>query len=160
MRKNSGLTALELAVTLAIMTVVAALVMPPYLKWLRTSRLRGAVNNILADMEMAKIRAIRENAFVVVQFLSDSYYIFIDNGSGGGTAEDGVRSTGEALVKARDLPAGVTIDLAAVTLAQKRTRFNGRGIPPDITVTETIPVRNPTGSKQVSINRLGHLQVQ
>jgi hypothetical protein len=34
-------------------------------------------------MEMAKIRAIRENSFVAVQFGVDKYRIFIDDGSGG-----------------------------------------------------------------------------
>ena len=60
MRKNSGFTAFELAVSLAIMVIIAALVLPPYLKWLRGHRLRGAVTNLMADLEMAKIKAIRE----------------------------------------------------------------------------------------------------
>lgn len=71
MRKNSGFTAFELAVSLAIMVVIAALVLPPYLHWLRGHRLRGAVTNLMADLEMAKIRAIRENSLVAVQFCQD-----------------------------------------------------------------------------------------
>jgi type IV fimbrial biogenesis protein FimT len=76
MRKNAGFTTFELAVSLAIMAIIAAAVMPPYLKWLRGHRLRGAVNNLMGDMEMAKIRAIRENALVAVQFCQDRYTIF------------------------------------------------------------------------------------
>jgi Tfp pilus assembly protein FimT len=159
MRKNSGLTALELAISLAIMTIVAAMVMPPYLKWQRSSRLRGAVSNLLADMETAKIKAIRENAFVVVQFMSDGYVVFVDNGAGT-NAGNWEQNADERLVRSRELPAGVSIDLGGMTLAANRTRFNGRGIPPDITVTKTIPLRNASGSKQITINRLGHLQVQ
>jgi type IV fimbrial biogenesis protein FimT len=158
MRKNSGLTAFELAITLAIMTLVAALVMPPYLKWQRASRLRGVVSNILADLETARIKAIRENAFVVVQFLSDGYIVFVDNGAGT-NARNWEQNADEQLVCSRELPAGVSIDLAGVTLLSKRTRFNGRGMP-DITVTGTIPLRNASGNKQVSINRLGNLKVQ
>ena len=37
--KNSGFTALELATTIAIVAVIAALIMPPYLKWNRSRRL-------------------------------------------------------------------------------------------------------------------------
>ena len=82
MRKDYGFTALELATTIAIAAVIAALVMPPYLNWLRAQRLRGAVINLTTDLEMAKARAIRENSFVVVQFAADSYKIFLDTGDG------------------------------------------------------------------------------
>ena len=88
MYKNSGFTAFELAVSMAVMVVIAALVLPPYLQWLRGHRLRGAVNNLMGDLEMAKIRAIRENAFVVVSFGQNSYTIFLDNGQPGGVARD------------------------------------------------------------------------
>jgi Tfp pilus assembly protein FimT len=160
MQKNSGLTALELAVTLAIMTVVAAMVMPPYLKWQRAARLRGAVSNILGDMETAKIKAIRENAFVVVQFMSGGYVVFVDNGAGANTG-NWEHNADEQLVCSRELPAGVSIDLTGMTLTDHHTRFNGRGIPPDITGGKrTIPLRNAAGSKQITINRLGHLHVQ
>ena len=67
-RKQSGLTAFELAVTLAIIAVMASVTMPPYLKWWRKAQLSGAVSNLAADLEMAKTQAIRENATVVVEF--------------------------------------------------------------------------------------------
>ena len=82
MRKNSGFTALELATTIAIIAVVSALAMPPYLRWNRTRRLEGAVVNLTSDLEMAKVRAIRENTFVVVEFGADSYTMFLDRGDG------------------------------------------------------------------------------
>ncbi|MEJ2729455.1 MAG: prepilin-type N-terminal cleavage/methylation domain-containing protein [Deltaproteobacteria bacterium] len=55
MQKNSGFTALELATTVAIVAVIAALMMPPYLRWNRTRRLEGAVINLTSDLEMTKI---------------------------------------------------------------------------------------------------------
>ena len=79
MRKNSGFTALELATTIAILAVIAALAMPPYLRWNRTRRLEGAVVNLTSDLEMAKMRAIRENTFVVIQFSADSYSIALED---------------------------------------------------------------------------------
>ena len=82
LRKNSGITALELATTIAIVAVIAALIMPPYLKWNRERRLEGAVTNLTKDLEMAKVRAIRENAFVVVEFNTDRYTMFLDTGDG------------------------------------------------------------------------------
>lgn len=162
LRKNSGITALELATTIAIVAVIAALVMPPYLRWLRGHRLEGAATNLTADLEMAKIRAIRENAFVVVEFDADGYTIFVDNGEGGGTASDWDRNGGELLAQNRDLPTGVQIDTGSLSFpsVSSKTRFNGRGIPPDIVGPEIVSIANTVKSRQITINRLGFINVQ
>ena len=146
MRKNAGFTAFELAISMAIIVIIAALTLPPYLQWLRGHRLRGAVNNLMGDLEMAKIRAIRENAFVVISFAQTSYTIFLDNGQPGGVAQDW-DSTGEFIVKTRTLPAGVQFDIGALdfnnqplTAAKDVTRFNGRGLPDRITLAKAIPL--------------------
>ena len=156
MRKNSGFTAFELAVSLAIMVIIAALILPPYLKWLRGHRLRGAVTNMMADLEMAKIRAIRENALIAVQFCQDRYTIFNENGDANyvcGTA-------GREVYRNRKLPAGVEIDMANLTFANDRTRFNGRGLPDGVTIAQKITIRNQTSGQEISVNRLGYMTVQ
>jgi prepilin-type N-terminal cleavage/methylation domain-containing protein len=156
MRKNSGFTAFELAVSLAIMAIIAALILPPYLTWLRGHRLRGAVTNMMADLEMAKIRAIRENALIAVQFCQDRYTIFNENGDTNyvcGTA-------GREVYRNRKLPAGVEIDMGNLTFANDRTRFNGRGLPEGITVAQKIPIKNKTSGQEISVNRLGYMKVQ
>ena len=160
--KQSGLTAFELTVTLAIIAVIAALTMPPYLNWLRKSRLQSATSNLTADLEMAKVLAVRENAIVVVAFGTSGYTIFVDNGEGGGTAADWNRNGTETIAQLRDLPAGVTIDtdnLSFPVVADK-TRFNSRGIPADIVTPETITVGHATRNRQITLNRLGNIEVQ
>jgi Tfp pilus assembly protein FimT len=156
MRKNSGFTAFELAMSMAIVVIIAALVMPPYLKWLRGHRLRGAVTNLMADLEMAKIRAIRENALVAVQFCQDRYTIFNENGDTNYTCV----TAGREVYRDRQLPTGVEIDLAYLDFANNRTRFNGRGLPDGLTSEKDIPVRNRTSGRVITINRLGYLKVQ
>ena len=125
-------------------------------------KLEGAATNLTADLEMAKVRAIRENAFVVVEFNDDSYTIFVDNGEGGGTAADWSRNGSEILAQGRDLPAGVQIDTASLSfpLVNTKTRFNGRGIPPDILGPEIVSIANTADSRQITINRLGFINVQ
>jgi type IV fimbrial biogenesis protein FimT len=166
MRKNEGFTAFELAVSMAIMVIIAAIVLPPYLQWLRKHRLRGAVTNLMGDLEMAKIRAIRENSFVVVSFGQRNYTIFLDNGEPGGVAQDW-DSAGENIIKRRTLPAGVQFDLALLqfnnqplTSDDNVTRFNGRGLPDRISVPTAIPLINQSSSSSITINRLGHMSVQ
>lgn len=162
-RKNyntDGFTTLELAVVIAIVAIMACFALPSFVSWQNLNRLRGAAVNLVGDLEMAKIRAIRENSSVAVLFSENSYRIFVDNGSGGGTAGDWFRNGDEALVQYRELPAGVTINLTDLTLADDRLRFNGRGQPPDVVATETIPLQNRVGRKIITINRLGAVRIQ
>ena len=163
MRKNSGFTAFELAVSMAVVAVIAACVLPPYQHWLRGHRLRGAVTNLMGDLEMAKIRAIRENDLVVVGFAEKSYTIFLDTGHnwdvGAGT-----------IIKTRTLPAGVQFDLDLLHFADPAlppnppddnyTRFNGRGLPDLISLKTEIPLFNQTQNSSIFINRLGHMSMQ
>ena len=156
MRKNSGFTAFELALSMAIMVIIAALVLPPYLKWLRGHRLRGAATNLMADLEMAKIRAIRENALVAVQFCEDRYTIFNENGDTNYTCA----TAGREVYRNRKLPAGVEIDLLDLTFTNNRARFNGRGLPDGLTTEQSIPVKNRSSGKVITINRLGYMKSQ
>jgi type IV fimbrial biogenesis protein FimT len=162
MRRNSGFTAYELAVTLAIVAVLATVTMPSFLSWLTAHRLRGAAINLVADLEMAKIRAIRENTFVAVAFKADMeasqfnrYEIFIDNG-----ADAGERKAGERLLVDRPLPTGVRIPLGELTLANPWVRFTSRGLPADMLNAELIPLVNPAGRRDIRLNRLGRLWTQ
>ena len=160
MRKDSGFTAYEVAVTLALIAIMATFVMPPYFRWLQGYRLKGASINLMADIEMAKIRAIRENAFVAVRFTADGYDMFVDNGFGGGVAGDWAINGSEPVFFSRQFPTGVKMVLADLTLANNRVRFNGRGLPPEVVAPELIPLTNPTGRKEIRLNRLGSVRIQ
>jgi prepilin-type N-terminal cleavage/methylation domain-containing protein len=155
MRKNLGFTAYELMVTIAIMAVIASITMPPYLKWWRASRLRSGVSSFTADLLMAKTEAIRENAFVVVEFYSGSYKIFVDSNKDWG-------SSGENVLLTRDLPPSVSIDTASLSLPtfNDKFRFNSRGIPADIVTSQTIRIIQAGANRQITINRLGNIHVQ
>jgi type IV fimbrial biogenesis protein FimT len=156
MRKHSGFTAYELAVTIAIISVIAALTLPPYLKWWRTSRLQSAVSNMTADIEMAKTRAIRENASVVIEFYSGRYTIFVDSN------KDWNPNNGEDIVLNRSLPAGVFVDTASLEFptVNDKIRFNSRGIPFEIVSEEEIQVNQASNNRKIKINRLGNINVQ
>jgi prepilin-type N-terminal cleavage/methylation domain-containing protein len=157
---SSGFTALEVAVTLAIIAVLASISMPSFLKWLQGHRLRGAAINLTADLEMAKIRAMREGSFVSVQLAAGNYAVFIDDGSGGGVAGDMIQNGTERAIQTRQLPAGVSVPLNELTLANNRMRFNSRGLAPDIVGAELIPLVNSTGRKELRVNRLGNIRTQ
>jgi prepilin-type N-terminal cleavage/methylation domain-containing protein len=160
MRRNSGFTAFEVAITLAIVAILASVTMPSFLKWLQAHRLRGAVINLMADIEMAKVRAIREGTFVSLQLAANNYFVFIDNGAGGGVAGDMIRNGSEDLIQDRRFPAGVRVALSDLTLPNNRMRFNSRGLAADLAAAELIPLVNESGRKTVRVNRLGSVRIQ
>jgi prepilin-type N-terminal cleavage/methylation domain-containing protein len=157
MRKNSGFTTYELMVTIAIMAVIAAITMPPYLKWWRASRLQSAVSSFIVDLEMAKTEAIRENDFVVITFYPGRYKIFVDS-------NEDWDFVGENVLLDRYLPPSVSIDTASLTLSptpnNDKVRFNSRGIPNDIVTPQTINIAQASSNRQITINRLGNINVQ
>jgi prepilin-type N-terminal cleavage/methylation domain-containing protein len=162
MRRCAGFTAFEVTVTLAIIAIMATFVTPPYLRWLQGHRLRGAAINLVADIEMAKIRAIRENAFVAIMFQATGYRIFVDNGANPpaglpqtGVAGDWIQNGTEVLILNRPLPPKVRLVLEEFTLPDPRVRFNSRGLPPEVAGTTIIPLINDSGRKEISLNRLG-----
>jgi prepilin-type N-terminal cleavage/methylation domain-containing protein len=132
MRQNDkGLTIIELMVVIGILAIVAGVVTPNFINWRGRVALRGAANNLKGDLELAKARAIRENDFVAIHFYAhDHYKIFVDNGEGmGGIPDNWIREGDEALLRDREMPSGVLIDLGPTSFGGlgDKTRFNGRG---------------------------------
>ena len=157
MQRRAGFTLLELIVVIAVIAIIAGIGIPNLITWRNNVKIRGATNNLRGDMELAKMKAIRENAYVVVQFASDEYTIFVDDGEGGATAGDWSRTGDELLVINRQL-SGVTIDLGSTTFNNDRTRFDGRGLPGNwgtVVITDSIG-----NQRQISLSLVGRLNVQ
>ena len=157
MKKNSGLTLMEIMITIAIMAIVAAIAIPSMIRWRTSSSLRGSANNLRADLNMAKMMAVRENALVVVNFFGNRYEIFVDNGAGlnaGNWNLDG----DERRLRTRELPIGVSIDLGSTTFLNSRTRFNERGLPDQLGTVVLVSLNSE--QNQISLNRLGHIDLQ
>jgi len=153
MRNESGLTFIELMVVIAITAIIAGIAVPNMVSWRNDAKFSGAIENIRGDLNMAKTVAVREGGFVAVQFLSDGYQVFNDNG-----ATAGVFDAGEKMLIDLQLPSGVSIDLAATDFANDRFRFNDRGLPENLGTA----VINRTNGEQRSImlNRLGRISIQ
>lgn len=66
--RRSGITLIELVITLAILAVLVALVVPSLGKWIQHYRMRGTVREIVSQMELAKIKALKTNREYRVAF--------------------------------------------------------------------------------------------
>ena len=122
----------------------------------------GAVSNLASNLELAKTQAIRENENVVVEFKTGSYTLFFDIGDGSGGDPDWDQNAGEQTILKRSLPPGVQIETDSLSFptVDTKTGFSGRGISLDIVAPETIPLKQGPNNRQITINRLGNINVQ
>jgi len=153
MRSKSGFTLVELLIVVAIIAILASFAVPNMLAPSIRAKLRGTVSNLRSDLQTAKMMAIRENAFVVVNMLATSYEVFVDNGAGA-NAGNWVRDADERLLVSRQMEPGVSIDLAATDLVNDRTRFNDRGLPENF---GKIVLNSQAGQRQINLNRIGRI---
>jgi prepilin-type N-terminal cleavage/methylation domain-containing protein len=142
MRNDSGFTLFELMVVLGIMAILASVAVPGFLGWLPKYRMRSAADEVLSTLQHAKLRAIRENSIVSVNFnfVNDSYLTFLDNGAGA-DAGNGTQEAGETTVKNGRMPAGIDLQDATIPPLVPLgpvVRFTPRGFPDasgDIVIT-------------------------
>jgi type IV fimbrial biogenesis protein FimT len=156
MRSESGFSAVELLITVAIIAILASIAVPNMMGQSNQAKLRGAVSNLRGDLQTAKMMAIRENANVVVNLFSNRYEVFVDNGTGANAGNWG-RDADEVLLISRQMEPGVSIDLAATNLDNDRTRFNDRGLPENF--GRIVLVNSQAGQRQIDLNRLGRIIV-
>ena len=154
MRSESGFSLIELIIAVAILAILASIAVPNMLAPSNKAKLRGAVSNLRGDLQTAKMMAIRENAFVVVNIFANRYEVFVDNGAGGNAGNWG-RDADERLLISRHMEPGVSIDLAATNLDNDRTRFNDRGLPENF--GRIVLVNSQAGQRQINVNRLGRI---
>ena len=154
MRKNTGFTLLELMVVIAITAILSVIVVPNMIGWRNNAKLKGNVLNLRGYLEMAKLKAIKENAKVAVVFdvVGNGYAVFVDNGTGA-NANNWIHDENEQLLRNIQLPAGITL---STTRSNNRLRFNSRGRCIGITITSA----NTNGKKMdVIVSFVGRIRI-
>ena len=162
MRNNSGMTIIELMVVIGILAILAGIAIPGFIGWLPNYRLSSAADDVQSTLQNAKLRAVRENATVQVNFdiNTESYLAFIDNGAGG-NADNGTQEADEVTIKNGRMPAG--IDLQSLALVDELgvpvndVGFDGRGFPD---ASGNIVVTNGPRTQAVSLTMGGSSSIQ
>ena len=72
--KQSGFTLIELIVIIAIVAVFAGIAVPNFLSYMPKSRLNGAARQVMGDLMAARMKAVKENTTVTVEWVSNHKY--------------------------------------------------------------------------------------
>ena len=135
---------METMVVVAIIAILASITIPNFFFWLPEFRLRNSVADIQSMIRSARLRAVKENARVVVLFdpdkngkLEGNYLAFVDDMSGGESAWTREPAS-EPLIAAGRVEEGVYI--SSTQFRNHRFRFNARGMLMD--VNKRIVVKN------------------
>ena len=154
MKKTGGFSITELMMVLAVIAVVTAIVTPNILSWRNNAKMRGAVDNLMGDLQMAKMNAVKENNNVAVLFNPTGYRVFVDKDN------PWVQDADERLLRVRKLPAGVKFDMGHENwgFTNNRTRFNSRG---RANIAGTAVIVNLEGrQRDVIVSTLGRIRVE
>lgn len=160
MKREDGFSFIELLAVLVIIAALAAITIPGFLAFIPNYRLNAASQEMLGDIQLAKLRAIKQGnvVAVAVDIATDTYTIFVDNGAGANFA-NGVNDGDEpAPFKSVSMPSG--IDITAINFSENAIHFNSRGLLFSDDGDETITIQNGQGStKTISVTLAGAAQV-
>ncbi|MGD8992551.1 MAG: GspH/FimT family protein [Desulfobacterales bacterium] len=148
MKKSEGFSLFELLVVLAVIAVVSAIVTPSILSWRSNAKLRGAAGNLKGDLQLSKVKAVRERSPVTITFMATHYQVTF-------TDKDGNVRT----LRNRKLPGGVRVDLDSTSFTSMgdKTQFNGRGLPQ---AGSAVLVNNRGQQKTIIVSPLGRIRIE
>lgn len=140
-------------VVIAILGIISAIAIPNMVGWRESRALRGAVNNLASDLQLARMTAIRDADTVAVLFntgSSSSYTMFVD--SNGNWTKD---ATEKSL---RNIPMSAGIELKSTTFTNNRVNFDTKGLPQS---SGTVKFQGSSGKTlSVEMNSVGRIQVK
>jgi prepilin-type N-terminal cleavage/methylation domain-containing protein len=83
LKNNKGFTLVELLIVIALIGIVLAIAMPNISDWLPRYRLKQAANDLYSNLQLTKLRSVKDNKDWAVVFdnVSGRYYICSDWGA-------------------------------------------------------------------------------
>jgi Tfp pilus assembly protein FimT len=116
-------------VVIAIIGLFAAIAALSIPGWRANITLKTTARDVISSFQFARVEAAKRNSEILVQVTVGGAgvgdcTVFIDNGKGGGTADDSTPNGGET-IRVLELPARVSISSTTISPYV----FNTRGIP-------------------------------
>ena len=158
--KNRGFTMIEMVIVIAIIGILASFAIPSASKMRTNMRLGGAAREIHSVLQQARLRAAKEQSFVIVDFdpLTGNYIAFVD------TDKDFIRDVNETIFYSNTLPNDVQMDSAIFGSGPVTyTCFNKNGFPSDDAMNifnGSVILSNINYSRTVNLTGAGNTTIQ
>lgn len=151
--KHSGLTLLELMVTLSVVAILLTVAVPSFIDLYDRYRLKGAVDTLYADLQFARSEAVRRNADLYLGFSAGSQWCYgLDSSS---TCRCG--TAGDCDIKV--VSAG---DYPAVTLSSTNFSGDATSLKPrlgTVSAAGTVVFQTPQGKEaRIIVSPLGRVR--
>lgn len=142
MRRERGVTLLEIAVVMAIVAIMALFMAPALGEWLDNYRIRQAARDIVSTMQQAKMQAISTRQAHLVEFnVADETYQLTPGGD---------------IVH---LPKGVSLDRTDFT--DDKVQFNPNGMSTSPDTKAAVYIKNEKGKHyKISVSPSGAINMQ
>jgi type IV fimbrial biogenesis protein FimT len=160
-RNHQGFSLVELVVIVAVLALLAVIGVPSFTDWRNNQNLKTAAREVVSSFQLARLEAAKRDATVTIRVTTGGFgtgkcTVFVDNGQGGGTADNGQCEGGEPLLREMVVPPGITLSASTLTTYQ----LNNRGF----TVgggagAGTIGVTNGKRSYSVTLTAAGAVQL-
>ena len=144
MNRNAGFTITELMVTIAVIAILASLAIPNFIGWLPNYRLQSGAEEIQSVLQLARVKAIEENAIATVSF---------------DTANRTYRaSVGGQTFRRGQMPAGINIS-CALNSGGTAVQFDNQGVAINSTQGNTQVSNNLGRTKTITIFITGNSRI-
>ena len=181
LRRDEGVTLMELMVVMGIIVIAAAFTLPNISSWRASAKLNGAARDLASNFQVAKMEATKRNGVCAVTFniavddtLTD-VIVYVD------VAGDLVYNAGDTEILRRpfastyrtisldlDEGGGDGVNLADNASGQPSIAFNSRGLPIDDTGSvitagaDSVFIINnldPPGTKTITVSPAGNVSI-
>jgi type IV fimbrial biogenesis protein FimT len=144
---HDGFTVTELAIGMAIISILAVVALPNVQLLMMQYRLNGAARQVMGDLMAARMKAVSQHRKFKIFFTDSQEYKICDDANGDGSVDNC-----EGSAQIQDLQAnysGVSVS------ATNDPTFNSTGTASENT---TITLTNPNGTKGISVYITGQVK--